>query len=583
MVSGRKITIEFLGKDTSAGKAASEVEQKFGKLGGRLDKVGRAAGKILAVGVLAGGAALYKMGQAAADDELAQSKLAQSLKVAAGASDEQVAATERWITAQGKALGMSDDELRPALAKLATATGDVGEAQRLAAIAMDVAAARGVSLETVTNAMARAQTGSVAGLGRLGVATKNAAGETLSLEQITKNMAATYKGAASNAADTTAGKQKKLSVAFSELQEQIGQKVLPAMLKLSEVGLKGVDWISKNTTMVGTFIAVIGGGLAILWSVSAAMRAWSTITAIWSGVTKVAAAVQWALNAAMAANPIGLVVIAIAALVAGLIIAYKQSKTFRKIVDAAFGAVAKAAKAAFGWIKGHWKLLLAIITGPIGIAVLIVTKNWGKIKAGAAAVLGWIRSAWKVLKEVLTAPFHKALEVIRGVWGNLKEGAQLAKSYVVERFNDLVGFFAGLPERMGRVTSGLFNGITSGFRSAINFVIAGWNGLSFSLPGFNPPGPGSIPGFTVGTPDIPYLAKGGIVRARKGGTLALIGEGGHDEAVVPLSGPHARGMGGGVTIIIQGAVDPVGTARQIEKILVQAQRSTGSPYQFRTA
>jgi hypothetical protein len=64
---------------------------------------------------------------------------------------------------------------------------------------------------------------------------------------------------------------------------------------------------------------------------------------------------------------------------------------------------------------------------------------------------------------------------------------------------------------------------------------------------------------------IPQLANGGIVRATPGGTLALIGEGGRDEAVIPLD--KAGGMGGGNTIIIQGAIDPISTARQIEKIL----------------
>lgn len=71
-------------------------------------------------------------------------------------------------------------------------------------------------------------------------------------------------------------------------------------------------------------------------------------------------------------------------------------------------------------------------------------------------------------------------------------------------------------------------------------------------------------GFTIGTGTVPALADGGIVRASSGGTLALIGEGGQDEAVIPLD---RAGNLGGPTIIIQGAIDPVSTARQIEKIL----------------
>jgi hypothetical protein len=64
---------------------------------------------------------------------------------------------------------------------------------------------------------------------------------------------------------------------------------------------------------------------------------------------------------------------------------------------------------------------------------------------------------------------------------------------------------------------------------------------------------------------VPALANGGIVRATSGGTLALIGEGGRDEAVIPLD--RAGNLGGGNTIIVQGAIDPISTARQIERIL----------------
>lgn len=57
--------------------------------------------------------------------------------------------------------------------------------------------------------------------------------------------------------------------------------------------------------------------------------------------SKAWAAAQWLLNAAMTANPISLVIVALAALVAGIVIAYKQSTTFRDIVNGAAHA--------FGW------------------------------------------------------------------------------------------------------------------------------------------------------------------------------------------------------------------------------------------
>jgi hypothetical protein len=178
------------GMDQTAGKAS------------RMAKAGSIAGKALAVGLGAVAFAAVKATKAAADDEAAQVKLANTMRNAAGASSQQIAATERWITAQGKAKGVADDELRPALGRLVAVTHDVGKAQKLANLGMDIAAGTGKSLETVTSALAKAQAGSLGGLSRLGVATKDAAGNTRSLKDITAELGKTYAGAATKQAQT---------------------------------------------------------------------------------------------------------------------------------------------------------------------------------------------------------------------------------------------------------------------------------------------------------------------------------------------------------------------------------------------
>lgn len=126
-----------------------------------------------------------------------------------------------------------------------------------------------------------------------------------------------------------------------------------------------------------------------------------------AAATKAWAATQWVLNAAMAASPVLLIVAGVAALVAVVILAYRHSERFRRIVDAAFRAVQRAAAAALGWIRDNWKNILAILTGPVGIAVRLVTANWDRIKTAffdafeamrdkARAALEWVRDkvAW---------------------------------------------------------------------------------------------------------------------------------------------------------------------------------------------
>lgn len=265
-MSGRRIVIEFLGKDKSLGSTATGVESKTSRLGATLKKVGLIAGGALAAGVLVAGKAMFDLAKAAAEDEKSQKALARTLKNVTGATEAQVAAVEDWISKQGVALGVADDELRPALQRLAEGSKSVSEAQRLASIAMDVSAGTGRSLKSVTEALLRAQNGSTAGLSRYGIATKDAEGKTLSFDEVVKGMSETFKGQASTAANTFEGKMGRLKLVFGETKEAIGAKLLPILSDLGtwflRKGLPAVqkfgNWLSTNLgpvlSRIGEFI-----------------------------------------------------------------------------------------------------------------------------------------------------------------------------------------------------------------------------------------------------------------------------------------------------------------------------------------
>jgi nucleoside diphosphate kinase len=260
------IGFDIFAKDTASAK--------FDKLGNTIDdtstkadKMGRVF-KMAALGLVAGAGvaavALVGMTKSAIEDEAAQQKLALGLKNATDATDAQVAAAEKWITAQGNALGVTDDELRPALQRLAQSTGDVGKAQEQLQIAMDISAGSGKSLASVTEAMMKANNGSIGGLGRLGIATKNAAGETLSLEQIMAKAADTFEGQAAAKADTLSGKMDILKLRFDEAKETIGATLIPVLTTLAgwilDTGVPAVErfaevWRESIGSVVAAFKA----------------------------------------------------------------------------------------------------------------------------------------------------------------------------------------------------------------------------------------------------------------------------------------------------------------------------------------
>ena len=247
----------------------------------------------------------------AIEDAAAQDLLATSLQKTTGANDAQIASVEEWITAQGQLLGISDDQLRPAINRLARATGSVTEAQKLATQAMDIAAATGKPLETVVGALEKAYGGNLAALGKLAPEYRQMIKDGASFEDVMYALAQTTGGAAADAADTTAGKFKKLKLGFDETKESIGAALLPVLEKVLPYLEKFGKWAQDNPE---TFMIIAGA------------------------IAGIAAAVVL-LNIAMALNPIGLIVIGVGLLIAGLALAYTKFEGFRKIVDSVFGGI----------------------------------------------------------------------------------------------------------------------------------------------------------------------------------------------------------------------------------------------------
>jgi hypothetical protein len=144
----------------------------------------------------------------------------------------------------------------------------------------------------------------------------------------------------------TANDSDKMKVAFSQLSESIGLTLLPIFQKFTEIMLKVSQFAAENTTVIVVLGGIIAGLAVAVLAANAAMKVYHT-------TLKVVKATQFLFNAVMAANPITLVVIAIAALVAAFVVAYKTSETFRKFVDGLFGAIKTGVIASVDFLKGY--------------------------------------------------------------------------------------------------------------------------------------------------------------------------------------------------------------------------------------
>lgn len=296
------------------GDGIKKAQQEFKQLEGAGAKAAYGIKKaaLPATAALAGlGAILVDATKGAIEDAAAQELLAGNLRRATGATDEQIAAVEEWIGLQGQLLGIADDDLRPALSKLARATGSVTKAQELAAAAMDIAAATGKPLEGVIGALEKAYGGNVGALKKLAPEYQDLIKDGATFEEVMDAIAFTTGGAATDAADTAAGRFKRMKLSLDETKESIGAALLPAVEAMLPFLQKFSDWAQKNPELLTALIIGFGGLAAAIIAV----------------------------NIAMMANPISLIIAGVMALVAGIVIAYKKFETFRNIVDAVFGGI----------------------------------------------------------------------------------------------------------------------------------------------------------------------------------------------------------------------------------------------------
>lgn len=258
----RALTLKLLADVDNFTKNLDKADKDVATFGDKVGDFGKKAGLAFAA---AGAAAVAYAGKLAIDgvksaieDAAAQTKLALTLKNVTGATENQISATEDYITKTSLAFGVTDEDLRPSLERLARATGDVEKAQKLQAVALDVAAGSGKSLEAVTNAMAKAAEGNTAALGKLGIGLTSAQLKTMSMNEITAKLADTFENQASAKADTFQGKLTRLQIAFDEGKETVGSYILTAITPMVELIVnKVVPAIQDFTSNLGEKLAPV--------------------------------------------------------------------------------------------------------------------------------------------------------------------------------------------------------------------------------------------------------------------------------------------------------------------------------------
>ena len=280
---------------------------------------------------------------AAVEDQKAQDLLAQQLRTSAMATDEAIASNEEFISGMSRAFAVADDELRPAMANLVRSTGSVETAQSLMNTALDIAAATGKDLETVTLALGKAANGQTAALTKLDPSLKGVIDSSSSLDDITQALAVSFGGAATVSAESFDGRMRGMKIALDETKESIGAALLPVLEKLLQIMKPVADFAQQNTTVFLILAGVIGGVATAVIAANVAMKIYQATLVL----TKLATI---ALNVATSANPFVAVATAVVALTAAMV--YLEIKF--SLMSKAFDKFGNA---------------IMVVTGPLGVLI----------------------------------------------------------------------------------------------------------------------------------------------------------------------------------------------------------------------
>jgi hypothetical protein len=236
MATQRTLKLNLLADVDKFGKGLNKAGQDAQGFGGKVKKYGKvAAGALAAVGAAAAVMAV-KLGvdavKGAIEDEASQKKLAKALQNTTKATDAQIASTEDYIGKTQLQYGIADTKLRPALANLARATGDLTKAQKLNNLAIDIAAATGKDLSSVSLALSKAYNGNLGALTKLGIPLDANIIKTKDFEAATDQLQKLFGGSALANTKTLEGQMAILRETFGELQEGVGVKFIPVLKNL---------------------------------------------------------------------------------------------------------------------------------------------------------------------------------------------------------------------------------------------------------------------------------------------------------------------------------------------------------------
>ena len=502
------------------GDAAKKADGDVSGSGGGMSKLAKGAGiaGLALGGVLVGG--LISSVKSAMAAQVANAALDQAIK---NTGQSAAAAAPQIDSAQAAArnLGFANSDTTASLTRLEQVTGSTGKSVSDLAIAENVARAKHEDLATATQSVAGALMGNARAAKQLGVmivpvttnidaltaanggSLKGVDALTIAHAKLADKLAtgaatvsaisAKVKDQASIYAGTAAGGMAKFSAQMDYIKETIGTALLPALGDITQAVGKFTGYLAANPAVMKLLLVGLGALSIILVTASVATKLVTAAQTIGSIASKGFAAAQWLVNAAMDANPIMLVVIALVAIGVAFYEAWTRSATFRDIVKGAFKDATKAAsdfaeffttdipdafKTIIAWVRANWPIILTVISGPFAPIVALALNAFGIRSALVTAFQGILSDITGVMGTIISAITGPFAGVGASLLGDLVSGLGDLGSAIL---NWIVGAFSGIGSGIVAAAGAIGGWIWQGIVFIGNLAGAIWNWVVAAL------------------------------------------------------------------------------------------------------
>jgi phage-related protein len=547
--------------DTSAAKKPlDESASRVDRLGSRLNKMA-----IPAAAVVAGIAAF---GKAAVESA---SRTQQAMGALDSVFGKNAAIVKKWSDSAATDVGLSKSQY----GELATVIGAqfknlgipfdqiAGKTKTMIGLGADLAATFGGTTADAVSALSATMRGETDPIERYGVSIKQATidaemakegtdkltgaaakqARTMATLTLISKQTADAHGQFARESDSAAGSAQIASAQWENFKSEMGTALLPVVAQVTAALGRFASFAAKNKTTVQILVGVVGALAVAILALVAALKIYNLVMEITAVVQKTA----WL----SALGPIALVIAAVIAVVAVIVILWKKSETFRKIVLGTWAAIKAASSAVARVLLAVWRAVWSALSAYVRAYVTVFRTAFAVIRTVGAAIASVLKSIWRGVWSFLTGAVRTHVAIFRAVFSGIRDTVGSVAGAVRSAWNNVWDALRSGASGIAHALSAPFNTVHDAIMRVIDAVqsLIGWLG-KIHVPKISLP---HVPGLGSFSAPVPATAGAGL--------------GAYAAPRVRGVAPAAALTGGGVVINVNGALDPEAVARQIQTIM----------------